>query len=400
MLAALSLGGCAVPGAESTAPAGWTPTAFSQLPGWTAGQAAPALNAFVASCRRIQFFPPDEALGGTGIAATLGGKAALWGPACAAAKSVPPDDPASAARFFESYFQPYLVSQAGSSTARITGYYEPEVAGSTLPGGRYTTPILSLPPDLVTFNLGAFDPAKKGEMAIGRLDGRHIVPYYDRFQIENGALDTQALAIAWTADPVDAYFLQIEGSGLIDLPDGSRMRVTYAGKNGRPYVPIGRVMVQQGLLPPNGVTEQSIRAWLEAHPDRARAIMDANPSYVFFKTDPSAPASGGPPGALGVPLTAGHSIAVDRRYLPLGAPVWLVTTDPLTHAPLDRLVVAQDIGSAITGPLRADVFFGNGNEAAARAGAMDAAGRLYVLLPRPAAASSAPVLAPPSLPTS
>ncbi|GAB0118303.1 membrane protein [Acidisoma sp. 7E03] len=379
------LAGCTLPQTGSTGPASWQPVAFASLPGWSAAHPAAALSAFVASCQRIQYFPPDQALGGSGLAGELGGKAGLWQASCAAAKSVPPDDDGAARSYFETYFQPYLVTQAGGSTAKITGYYEPEVEGSTVPGGRYQTPLLSLPPDLVTVDLGAFDPDKPGKTAVGRLDGHKVVPYYDRFQIENGALDTNALAIAWLADPVDAFFLQIEGSGRIDLPDGHVMRVSYAGKNGRPYVPIGRVMVQQHLLPENGVTEQSIRAWLEAHPERAKAIMDANPSYVFFQVMPELPPDAGPPGALGVSLTPGHSIAVDRHFLPLGAPVWLTTTDPVSHAELDRLVVAQDLGSAITGPLRADLFFGTGAQASAGAGAMNAPGQLYVLLPRPSA---------------
>ena len=390
------LAGCTLPQGTSTAPAGWEPVAFSVLPGWNAGHPAEALTAFVASCQRIQYFPPDQALGGSGLAGQLGGKAGLWQGSCAAAKAVPSGDDGAARTFFESYFQPYLVTQSGSSTAKITGYYEPEVQGSTVQGGQYQTPLLSLPPDLVTVDLGAFDPNKSGKTGIGRLDGHKVVPYYDRFQIENGALDTAALAIAWLADPVDAFFLQIEGSGRIDLPDGSVMRVTYAGKNGRPYVPIGRVMVDQHLLAANDVTEQSIRAWLEAHPDRAKSIMDANPSYVFFQTAPNLQADAGPPGALGVSLTPGHSVAVDRRYLPLGAPVWLATTDPVTHAALDRMVVAQDLGSAITGPLRADLFFGTGARASASAGAMNAAGTLYVLLPRPSAPSAPSVGAAPT----
>jgi membrane-bound lytic murein transglycosylase A len=163
--------------------------------------------------------------------------------------------------------------------------------------------------------------------------------------------------------------------------------VTYAGKNGRPYVPIGRIMVQDKLLAANDVTEQTIRAWLEAHPGRARAIMEQNPSYVFFRTAPQLSDAQGPPGALGVSLTPGHSIAVDDRFLPLGAPVWLDTTDPVSHAPLRRMTVAQDLGSAITGPLRADLFFGSGMQAETAAGAMNAAGQLYVLLPVPVAPS-------------
>ena len=393
------LAGCVpVPGAE--APMGLQSVAFSNLPGWPSDKPAAALSAFVASCDRIQFFPPDQSLGGSGKAAAVGGKAAQWGPACAAAKGVPPADDAAARSFFQARFQPYLVTQASgiqatsSASALITGYFEPEVSGDTNAQGPYQTPLLGLPPDLVTFDLGLFDPTKKGVTAVGRLQDGKIVPYYDRFEIENGALDPGSLAVAWVADPVDAYFLQVEGSGRINLPDGSVMRVTYAGKNGRPYVPIGRVMVQDKLLPADGVTEQSIRAWLESHPGRARAIMDQNPSYVFLRTAPQLSAAAGPPGALGVSLTPGRSVAVDKAFLPLGAPVWLDTTDPVSHAPLQRMTVAQDLGSAIKGPLRADLFFGSGAPAEASAGAMDAPGQIYVLLPRPAAPP--PVAATPS----
>jgi membrane-bound lytic murein transglycosylase A len=382
------LSGCAgLDGPGSHEPLALQPVAFSTLPGWGSDASAAALAAFVVSCDRIQYFTPDQPLGGSGEAATLGGKAAQWGPVCAAAKAVPPADDVAARLFFQTRFQPYRVTQDDRSTAIVTGYFEPVVAGDTNQEGPYQTPLLGLPPDLVTFDLGLFDPARAGVIAVGRLDRQQLVPYYDRFEIENGALDPDGLAIAWVADPVDAYFLQVEGSGRIKLPDGSVMRVTYAGKNGRAYVPIGRVMVQEKLLPADHVTEQSIRAWLEAHPGRARAIMDQNPSYVFFRTAPELSADAGPLGALGVSLTPGRSIAVDDAYLPLGAPVWLATADPVSHAPLQRMTVAQDLGSAIIGPLRADLFFGSGPSAEAPAGAMHAPGQLYVLLPLPAGAA-------------
>jgi membrane-bound lytic murein transglycosylase A len=383
-----ALAGCVMPPGEQSGPLDLQPIGFSQLPGWSAAPPSAALAAFVVSCQRIQIFPPDQTLGGSGLAAQLGGRAGAWGPVCAAGRSVPPADDGAARAFFQSQFQPYLITQSGQSTAKVTGYYEPEVAGSASREGDFQTPLLGLPPDLVTFDLGAFDPSMAGKTVVGRLTGHAIVPYYDRFQIDNGALDADSLAVGWVADPVDAFFLQIEGSGRIDLPDGSVMRVTYAGKNGRPYVPIGRVMVDQKLLAANDVTEQSIRAWLDAHPDRARSIMERNPSYVFFRTAPDLSSAAGPPGALGVSLTPGRSIAVDKSFLPLGAPVWLDTTDPLTHAPLQRLTVAQDLGAAIKGPLRADLFFGSGQAASAGAGAMNAPGRMYLLLPL--AAPSAP----------
>jgi membrane-bound lytic murein transglycosylase A len=384
-----ALAGCVVPpkGTVNASGAGMTltPVAFTALPGWSSAQPAGALAAFVTSCQRIQYLPPDQSLGGSGTAATLGGNAAAWSTVCSAARGTPLADDAAARAFFLAQFQPYLVAESGNSAARFTGYYEPEVAGSTTQTDAFQTPLLGLPPDLVSFDLGGFEPSLAGKTVVGRIAGDAVVPYYDRFQIDNGALDGQQLAIAWVADPVDAFFLQVEGSGRIDLPNGDTMRVVYAGKNGRPYVPIGRVMVEQKLLPPDGVSEQSIRAWLEAHPDRARAIMERNPSYVFFKTAPELPSDSGPPGALGVSLTPGRSIAVDRKYLPLGAPVWVDTTDPTTHAAYQRLMVAQDLGAAIQGPLHVDIFFGTGATASIPAGAMNAGGKVYVLLPKPAA---------------
>jgi membrane-bound lytic murein transglycosylase A len=208
------------------------------------------------------------------------------------------------------------------------------------------------------------------------------VPYWDRAAIGRGALDGQRLAILWTADPVDAFVLQIQGSGRVLLPDGQVVRVSYAGQNGRPYVPIGRVLADRGAIPLGEVTMPSIRAWLEAHPAEAAGVMDQNPSYVFFRELPGAGPEDGPPGSLGAPLTPGRSIAVDRTFIPLGAPVWLDTTDPVTGAPLRRLMLAQDTGGAIKGPVRADIFWGWGAAAEDRAGRMKQPGTATVLLPR------------------
>jgi len=388
---------CALPKAgapASTATSNLAPVAFSALPGWSADRPTQALRAFLGSCLRIALLPPDQALGGSGLAATLGGKAGQWQDACAAARAVPPADEAAARQFFETRLQPYRLSEAGRSQALFTGYFEPTFRGSRTRGGVYQTPILTRPADLVTADLGAFSAKFGGRHVTGRMRNGHLVPYYDRFQIEHGALAHKGLTLLWMASPIDAYFLQIEGAGRIRLPNGGLVRVGYAGQNGRPYVPIGRLMIKRKLLAPNQISMQSIRAYLLAHPRRGRQLMDQNPSYVFFKEIVGLSADQGPLGALGVPLMPRRSVAIDRAFIPLGAPVFVATTDPATHAPLQRMMVAQDIGSGVKGPLRADIFFGWGANAEAAAGAMDAPGTLYVLLPRPAATASAATSAP------
>ncbi len=209
-----------------------------------------------------------------------------------------------------------------------------------------------------------------------------LIPYFDRSEIEHGALSGKRAELLYLADPVDAFFLQIQGSGRVTLPTGAVVRVTYSGQNGRPYVPIGRVLSASGDIAPADVSMQSIRAWLNAHPDRAASVMDQNPSYVFFRELPNSDPNEGPPGALGAALTPGRSIAVDRAFIPLGAPVWIATTDPLDGSALERLMVAQDLGGAIRGPVRADLFFGWDAAAAERAGKMRQTGREFVLLPK------------------
>ncbi len=395
LLALAVLSGCVAPPPTTTAgkaTLGLHPVAFAALPGWAQDDAAQALPAFEASCATMAAMAPDQKLGGAGEAAALGGTPAAWRPACDAAQAVPAGNTAAARGFFEQWFQPYAVSDAssGSATGLFTGYYEPEVAGSRSPGVGYTVPLLGKPDDLVEVDLGQFAPDLKGRSISGRVDGDTFVPYYDRAQIEAGALSSRRLGLLWLADPIDAFVLQIQGSGRVRLPDGHVVRVSYAAQNGRPYVPLGRVLARAGDIPLQQVSMQSIRAWLVAHPDQAAAMMDQNPSYVFFRELDGLPDDQGPPGALGAPLTPGRSIAVDRHFLPLGAPVFVATTDPVTHAPIRRLMQAQDLGGAITGPVRADVFWGWGSDAEARAGLMKQPGTDYVLLPRPARVASLP----------
>ncbi len=356
-----------------------SPVGFGQLPGWSTDRQADALRAFLRGCGPLS---GGKALGGQGDAARLGGSPEQWRAACSAARSVPANDDTAARAFFERAFQPYAITGNGSATGLFTGYYEPEVRGARVRGGSYATPLLSRPANIVSADLGAFSDDLKGRTLVGRVQGGTFIPYFDRAQIDGGALAGQGLELLWLADPVDAFFLEIQGSGRVQLADGGVVRVTYGGQNGRPYVPIGRVLIERGEIPREQVSLQSIRAWLAAHPAQARGVMDQNPSYVFFRELAGTGADTGPPGALGANLTPGRSLAVDRAFLPLGAPVWLDAADPLGGPPIRRLMVAQDTGGAIKGPVRGDVFWGWGADAETRAGTMKSSGSSYILLPR------------------
>jgi membrane-bound lytic murein transglycosylase A len=291
---------------------------------------------------------------------------------CAEAAALPPGDNSAARAFFERRFTLRPVGKG-----LMTGYYEPELRGAAIASPDYPVPLHTRPADLVEVDLGLFSPDLKGRRTAGRVQAGKLEPYPDRAAIE--AADRPALL--WLADPVDRFFLQIQGSGRVLLPDGTVRRVGYDGQNGRAYVPVGRILADEGEIPRAEVSMQSIRAWLEAAgPVRARALMNRNPSYVFFREVP-ARADQGPTGAQGVPLTPMRSIAVDRTEIPLGSPVWIVTRHPLTGQPMRRLVVAQDTGGAIRGPARADLFWGWGEAAAQAAGPMKEASELFVLMP-------------------
>jgi membrane-bound lytic murein transglycosylase A len=342
-----------------------TPVRFDQVTGWGTDQEAAALTAFLASCDALRA-QPNQPLGGQGEAAVRGGIAAEWQPACIAGRAVPPGDDVAARGFFEAWFQAYGVSTDGTAQGLFTGYFEPEVAGARTPGGIYRYPLLRRPSDL---------GSRK--------------PYFTRAEIEHGALRSRRLELLWLADPIDVFFLHVQGAGRVRLPDGHVVRVTYDGQNGQTYVPIGRVLVDRGEMTLDQVSMQSIRAWLVAHPQQAAAVMDANPSYVFFREVPDARPDQGPPSTLGAPLSPGRSIAVDKTFIPLGAPVWIDTTDPVDGAKIQRLMMAQDLGGAIRGPVRADIFFGWGKDAEEHAGRMREQGTEILLLPRQAADKTA-----------
>ena len=358
-LLVLVLAGCAQP--QNIAPVenfpggpSATPVAFSALPGWANDDTAAALASFVRSCKALARMPPDQSLGGAGFAQEAGGQAGLWLNACNGARDVAPGDTPAAQAYFEAYFIPYEIT----GDALITGYFEPEYRGSEDYEREYTVPLYAKPDDPALANL-------------------------PRAAIDEHALYRAAPVTAYVHSHVDAFMLQIQGSGRILLPDGNTLRVGFDGKNGQPYTPIGRILVQDGDLAPGDVSFQSISAWLKAHPGRAWGIMEQNARYVYLRPLGDLPNNEGAPGALGVPLTAGRSLAVDPAVIPLGMPVFVATTNALTQAPLDRLTIAQDTGGGIHGAGAADLFFGAGHAAEAIAGRMQQQGQLYILIPRP-----------------
>jgi membrane-bound lytic murein transglycosylase A len=368
-----AIAGCATAPVTTPSPepaAKLTAVVFSTLDGWTSDRHADALSAFRKSCKALLAHSPDTTLGGLGAV-----RARDWQAPCRAlAGETVVGDPA-ARRFFETWFRPYAVSGGGL----FTGYYEPELRGALRPGGKYTIPLYGRPDDLVTATLGNFDPALAGKTITGRLQGGRLTPYPPRSAIESGALKGRARPVVWVDSAVDAFFLHIQGSGRVRLADGRVMRIGFAGHNGRVYRSIGRALIRRGAIPRGRVSMQTIRAWLAANPAEGARLMASNPRFVFFRRLEGP----GPVGAQGVPLTPGRSLAVDRRYIPLGAPLWVRTLDPLRDNQLfQKLMIAQDTGGAIRGPVRGDIFFGHGPRAARLAGIMNRRGRYYLLLPR------------------
>jgi membrane-bound lytic murein transglycosylase A len=360
------------------------PAGFERLEGWGADDPSGALLAFRRSCTALRSRAASDPMS----TEPAFGQVREWLPACVAADAQASLVSAAAARaFFETWFQPYRVSDAGKPVGLFTGYYEPVLHGSRHAAGPYQVPLHAAPPDLLRIDLARFDPKLAGYTIWGRLAEGELVPYYSRAEIDQGALAGRDLELLWVDDPIAKFFLQVQGSGQVRLDDGSVVRVGYAAQNGRPYRAIGRDLIELGALPPDRVTLQTIRAWLRAHPGDAAGIMERNPSYIFFNEHSELAADDGPLGSQGVPLTAGRSLAIDRRFLPLGAPVWLDTSAPRpdrpdTEAPLRRLLIAQDTGGAIKGVVRGDVFWGAGEPAEAIAGRMQSRGRYAVLLPK------------------
>ena len=363
------------------------PVSFSDLPGWGADDQGAALHTLRRSCAALSARADDDPLD----VAALGGRVADWRGVCAAAAraedAVRAEGAARARTFFESHFDAYEVRNNAEAEGLFTGYYEPELRGALRADSRYAVPLYRRPPDLVTVDLGLFRPEFAGERIAGRVSEGTLQPYASRAEIDEGALADRGLELVWVDDPVDAFFLHIQGSGRIAFEDGTTRRIAHADGNGHAYFAIGRTLVERGAMSAEEVSMPTIRAWLQANPDRAHAVMHENPSYIFFRWLEEDRAAEGPVGAQGVALTAGRSLAVDRRFVPLTAPLWLETGVPGPEPAgedrrIRRLMVAQDTGSAIRGPVRGDVFWGTGADAGAIAGRMKHAGRYWLLLPR------------------
>jgi membrane-bound lytic murein transglycosylase A len=386
-VAALVVGaGCQTPTAPPPTvapPAGparavFAPTSFESVPGWNDDRPQAAWPAFRVGCSALVNRERTRL---------------LWQAPCAAAEAVDPDDAVAVRRFFEANFTPYRVSATdGAEAGLVTGYYEPLLNGSRTPGPAFPAALYAPPDDLLVVELADLYPELKGKRVRGRLDGRRVVPYWPRADIDSGKASVSGKALVYVTDPVDAFFLHIQGSGRVALAEGGIMRVGYADQNGQPFRSVARVLIDRGELTVGEASMQGIRAWGQRHPDALPELLDENPSYVFFReVPPPLPGSlealiDGPIGSLGVPLLAGRTIAVDPRAIPLGAPVFLATTEPLSDAPLQRLVMAQDTGGAIRGPIRADFFWGFGDDAGRQAGRMRQQGRMWMLWPNGAAA--------------
>jgi membrane-bound lytic murein transglycosylase A len=355
------------------------PVPFAALPGWTNADAKPALAAFRRSCDALLREPPSHGMGGAGY----GGQANDWRQVCSEAGTI---SPGGAHVWFERRFAPFELQAGAARDALFTGYYEPEIAASRTRRGSYTTPVYGLPRDLVTADLGLFRPELSGMRITGRVIGGRLEPLPVRAQIDSKGLD-DAPVLLYARDSVAIFFLHIQGSGRASFEDGTVLRLAYAGQNGRPYTPVGRILMESGQIDRQHMSMQAIRDWLEAHPAEAWRVMESDQSYVFFRELPVGDPELGSPGSEGVPLTPRTSIAVDPAQHPLGVPMFVTTEAPAPNPAqpsqsFTRLCITQDTGGAIKGALRADIFWGHGQEAESIAGRMKSTGRIYVLLPK------------------
>ena len=347
------------------------PVSFADLPGWQEDDFRQAWPALLVSCGVLVKKP-------------------LWQEPCKIANSINPADALALRSYFETYYVPHQVSNADSTvTGMITGYYEPLLRGARSRGGPYQTALYRVPEDLLTIDLAGLYPELKNMRLRGRLVGNKVVPYFSRADMaQQDSLAGKELF--WVDNAIDAFFLQVQGSGRVYLEESKEtVRVAYAEQNGHPYKSIGRYLVDRGELKLEQASAQGIMTWAAANPGRQQELLNANPSFVFFKEEKIVDPSKGPKGALGLPLTPQRSIAIDPQFIPLGVPVFLVTSQPATDAPLRRLMLAQDTGGAIRNAVRADYFWGFRAEAGQQAGKMKQSGMLWVLLPKESGASAA-----------
>ena len=363
-----------------------TPTEFSSLPKWQDDDHVIALSAFQKSCASLVRLPKNRAV----RPKKTGGTAGDWHQVCKDALkfgeslAANTSDRAVAQAFFEAHFTPLILSAEAGDDGFLTGYYEPLMEGSLTKSTTYNVPLFKRPDDLVTVDLGSFRNDLKGRRIAGRVKGGVLKPFDTHEQIDEGALNNKGLELLWLKSHVDAFFLHIQGSGRVRLPNGNFQKVGYDGPNGHPYTAIGAVLVKWGELKRSEVTMPAIKKWIMENPDRAPELMQANKSYIFFRILESS----GPVGSQGVVLTPGRSLAVDRTHIPLSAPLFLAGSYPNPNdlagpaLDLNRLVIAQDTGGAIRGELRGDVFWGMGVEQEIIAGNMKNEAKFYMLLPK------------------
>lgn len=359
------------------------PAAFGDLPGWDADDHLAAWKAFVASCKPVL----AAAKGGSkaGPKPTPPALLAICETALAVAASGKPQSKAGARAFFETYFKPHRVEQTAAE-GLLTGYYEPLIAGSRVPNAAFQTPIYKRPADLVNVVAESERGAKSAQYTHMRQTAKGLQPHMTRAEIEQGGLQGQNLELLYFRDAVDVFFMQIQGSGRIELPDGQKIRVTYDGKNGYPYTSVGRHLIEAGQFDPDKMSLKALASWLKADRERAKSVMWQNKSYVFFRELHGAEAEGAM-GVLGIALQPGRSLAVDTSFHAIGTPIY-VAAETLTHATAKpaafaRLMVAHDVGSAIKGPERGDIFFGSGDKASRTAGVTKHPGHFFTLLPIP-----------------
>jgi membrane-bound lytic murein transglycosylase A len=368
----------------------YKPLTFAQVPGWDQDDHAAAFKAFQKSCERVLAAARERAADKPAPPS-----AQLVNACSVAARATGTVNKAAARVYFETFFTPNAVTHNGTE-GLLTGYYEPLLEGSLTPQGQFQTPIYKRPPDLVNL----VDETQRGAVGAAlthaRKTDKGVEPYATRAQIEQGALKGKNLELLYLADPVEAFFMHIQGSARVKLTDGSTIRIHYDGKNGHPYSSIGRYLIEKGLLAADKVSMGALKRWLKIEPKRGNEVMWQNASFVFFRELKGAEAKG-PLGAMNAPLTPGRSLAVDTSFHTLGMPIF-VSANNMTHVTksdggaFNRLMVAQDVGSAIKGPERGDIYFGSGDAAGELAGVTKHPGKFIVLLPneRPTTADAAP----------
>ncbi|MCL9682716.1 murein transglycosylase A [Legionella maioricensis] len=363
----------------------WSPkpafrqVSFNQLPGWETGEFKKSLLTFQTSCRAFIKQDPEQVVGTDQINLQVKD----WQPACRAALKINPVIEKSAKLFFQKWFAPVEFYDNKPVKGLFTGYYLPLIKGSYTKSAQFSVPIYETPSNLVNVDLGLFIPDLKNRKLVGRIVGNKILPFYTREQINQGAIKDTARVLVWINSPVDRLFLEIQGSGIIELEDGKRIYVGYDAQNGAPYTPIAGVLIKKGVMTKHNASMQGIKKYFKAHPKEMDKVINQNKSFVFFRLLSLEAALG----SQGVALTPGYSLAIDREWIPMGAPLWLSTSrpdskNPDTSKPMQRLMVAQDTGGAIRGKVRGDVFWGGGDKATLIAGHMKNEGHYWLLLPR------------------